>query len=1038
MLVACFFYGVVFAAAATYAQEITPDAQASRTASNSLMTLIERPDETLLIFELKIGSILLGDALVTYEDVESGNYYVPLYDFLQILEMPITVDNQAGTAQGWSVNEGATFALSLPQGTVTLRGNEEPLNNGDAELHDDGIYVSLKALEGWLPITIDVNFSDLAIIVSSLQPLPVENRLERDKARDKVGYGQNSTLKKNHLERPEAPSFTLPFVDTSIQNSYTNSKTASKSLNLQYSATARSIIAGQDALYSINDQTADDNRPDVRLTLGRKAFEGEQLFAGLAEYAAGDVSTREMPLIAGSNAGRGLFFTNISPLTNSLGGSDTTTLRGNLPVGYQVDIKRNGELINFIEEPDENGEYVFEDLFVLPGLNVFELVFYGPQGQEIVEEKRIFVPQNPVEKGRFEYRVHAIQDNTNLFTNRDDSDEDTGELRVTAEASYGISELSSVRAGVASYSMEGDKKDYALLGFSTSWKGLRFNVDQAIDDIGNAASLRIESVFKGFRWQAQHQYFNKFLSEVNDSSSLSGDPEHETDIRISGMLPFLFLKNMPLTLQINREQNTAGDEQYEWSLRATKNIDRIRITTELEQTVPPVNDISTDLNFQVSSRFNDFTLRGTARYELEPDAALQSINLTSDVTIDERTKLRLGLSRSGAEDPLHSFTVGLNRDIGMAKIGLNTTYDDTGNLTALLGASFGLAYDAKRNAPYISSKPLSESSGLFAKVYRDLDADNIPDEDEPYLEDVGFMLTGNKRVFTTAQDGAVFIPELGSFERSTVEISSSTFPNPFMKSNPSKIDYLMRPSQIHTHEYPVVLTGEVDGNVSILKASGNAPASSIIFDILRPDGSVIVSGASEFDGFFLVPDVPIGNHIVAPNAQQLDKLGYCPIARQPVILSAEEPFYTVPGEVVLYPHPDLIDENRWLVLATGLPVPAAEALKAQDYDLGAGDVDVESDILGEGVDSADLDGESADAPQAVAVSAGLKTLLPRYLYRNVETLNLYSVLSGPYKDLSAIQTCANLNERGYVCEEIIQLGCDDFKRLRKTESFNAY
>lgn len=990
------------------AQEITPDAIGFSPSFDDLTTIIERPDEELLIFELRIGDILVSEALITYEDLETEKYYIPLTDFADALEFPITVNNEKGTANGWSTNESETFSLSLKDKVARIRGKKIPIKDGEVENHADGIYVALKTLESWFPLTIDVDFSNLALVVKSLRPLPIENRLERDKNRNKIGPKKQKYRKSNVLEKPKAPYFTLPFVDTSIQSSYTNRKDATKSFGVDYSITGRNIILNQDALYTINDTTTDSEDPNIRLTLGRKALGEDKLFLGLTEYALGDITTSNLPLIADSNAGRGAFLTNVSEFESAFGGSDTITLRGELPVGYQVDIKRNGELIDFVDERDENGEYVFDDLFVLTGLNVFELVFYGPQGQEYKEEKRVFVPQTPIKKGAFEYRIQSIQDNTNLFTNRDNNDRDTGEFRATAEASYGLSSLTAIRAAAASYSLEGQRTQYGLAGLSTSFKGLRFDVNGAINTDGHATSVRLESAFKGFRWQIMHEYFNQFDTETTENTGLTGELEHQTDLRISGILPFLFLRNTPLTLQAARLENTDKQERYEWSLRATKNIRRLRITSEIDQTIPEENDRQTDLNFQVSSRLKHFTLRGNVRYSIEPEAQLETVNLTSDIKLNNTTKMRVGLVRSGADDPLHSIALGLNKDFGYMLGGLNTTYSDDGNFGAILSASFGFAYNQTNGRPYFSSKRLSDSSAVIARAFRDLDADNIKDENEPYLEKIGFAIPGNKKEFQTNANGQEFIPELRAYEQATLEILSETFPNPFMQSNPRKIDYLMRPSQIFARNYPIILTGEVDGDVSVFKNSIKIPAPSIELEIIRENKTKLVTGKSEFDGFFFIENVPIGNHIIQPNPDQLAELGYCPVKSQNIILESEEPFASVEQPFVLHPNPDLIEQNKWVILKKNLLNAVAQEQLQNPYD----------QVLDTQL--------STETGEKISVAREIK---PRYLMQDQSNNNLLQMIAGPYKDLEALQTCELLKTNKYNCYGTQQLTCDDLNKL---------
>lgn len=994
------------------AQEITPDATANTAPSDNLTSIVERPDEDLLIFELRIGTILLSEALITYEDLDTGKYYIPLTDFVDSLEFPINVNNNDGTAKGWSLSEKDTFLLSLPDKTAIISAKKIALQKGDIENHSDGIYVSLKTLESWFPITIDVDFSNLALVIKSLKPLPLENRLERDKDRNKIGPKKQQTTRTTPVEKPEAPYFTRPFVDTSIQTSYTNSDDAEKSFSTDYSLTARNIILNQDALYTLNDSTTDKQDPDIRFTIGRKALGEDKLFLGLTEYALGDVTTSDHPLIAKSSAGRGAFLTNVSSFESSFSGSDTITLRGELPLGYQVDIKRNGELLDFVDERDENGEYVFTDLFVLSGLNVFELVFYGPQGQKYKEEKRIFVPQNPTKKGAFEYRVQTIQDNTNLFTNRNNQDEDTGKLRLTAEASYGLSSISSIRAGAATYSLDGQRKNFALAGFSTSFKGVRFDTNGAINDDGHAASVRLQSTFKGFRWQALHEAFSDFTSETTENSGLSGELEHKSELRISGILPFLFLRSTPLTLQAERLQNTDGDERYEWRLRATKNIKRLRFTTELEQAIQEQNDRQTNLNIQVSSRLKYMTLRGTVNYAIEPDLELETINLTSDIKINPTTKARVGLIRSGTEDTLHSLSLGLNKDFGTFLAGVNTTYDDDGDFSALLSASFGFAYNPRTGKPYFSAHRLSEASAIIARPFDDKNADRIKNENEEYLENIGFSVPRNKKEFITNQQGEIFIPGLRTYEHAAVEILHETFPNPFMQSEPRKIDYLMRPSQIATRNYPVTLTGQVDGDVSIFKKATNVPAASIKLDIFSAEGTKITSGKTEFDGFFFIENVPMGTHIIQPSSEQLTELGYCPVNPQNISLESEEPFFSIAHPFVLHPKPGLIEQNRWIILKEKLLPAVAQKQASDPYDK---------------IFNTET---SLDTGEDIKVAYDL---MPRFILPYDDTNNLQQLVSGPYTDLQSLKTCDLLKKNNYTCLSIKQLSCDDLEKLKKAE-----
>ena len=152
----------------------------------------------------------------------------------------------------------------------------------------------------------------------------------------------------------------------------------------------------------------------------------------------------------------------------------------------------------------------------------------------------------------------------------------------------------------------------------------------------------------------------------------------------------------------------------------------------------------------------------------------------------------------------------------------------------------------------------------------------------------------------------------------------------------------------------------------------------------------------------------------------------------------EEPFYTVDDGFTLYPDPDLIERNRWIVLAEDLSLDAARLAKETEYVLeedavvlGAEEpgepgelkpeeleVEVGEDVASEQESEAEVEngaeaGTEVEVSSAPAVKA--RELMPLRLRREVSGADAYTLLSGPYKDLGAIQDCDLLKERGYSC-----------------------
>ncbi|MGH1403683.1 MAG: hypothetical protein ACRBDL_05525 [Alphaproteobacteria bacterium] len=862
---------------------------------------VTRPDDDLLLLTLNLGNVILLDLLLAYEDLETGKYYISLSDFVKSLEFPIEVDLDDGNASGWFLDESRQFSLNLAEGRAVVAGQDYTLSSQDVERHEDGIYVSLELLQKWFPVTLDVDFSQLAIVIKSLEPLPIEVRMIRDEKRKKVSDGSRRFRHKRYpLEEVDDPLFTYPIANISAQSRYDGQEGNDERLSASTSLLASSVVAGQDFVLSVNDTTQGNAQADIRATLSRKDVDGDLFGAGLSEYSLGDVNSAAIPLLTTGAAGRGVSVSSFPFGYSSEAQSGTAQLRGELPVGYQIDVMRNGQLLGFQEEPDENGEYLF-DLDVLPGLNVFELVFYGPQGQKEVQEKRFFVSANPIKDGAFEFKADFIQRDTNLFTDRNiGQDADQGKYRTSIQAQYGLGDQSSLYAAFADVSVEGERKRYGLMRYSRSFIGVRADLSYArSSDSGQSASVRFQSVFRGISWQMQHDYYNRFVSEDTLRANLGGDLEHRTNVRLSGLLPVL--KNIPFSLNLERYANTDKEQRIEWQGRLTKNISKLRITGELSQEIETNEDRETDLGFQVSSRFQDFTLRGNVVYALEPEYELNRVSLDADWRIGDRSVLSAGVRRSGAEDPVHSVTLGASHNFDAIGLGFDVTYDDTDEFRALLNTAFSIGYSPHESSVFMRQKRLAQTAFFTPRVFYDRNNNHIYDDDDAWMSDVGFVGSRINRKAFTDEKGHVFLTGVPPYRRVTLDLDESSLPDPFMRSVVPPRDYILRPTQGVYKEFPVVLVGEVDGDVSFVKRGRRREAQSITVQVVDAGGGdVIAQGVTEFDGFIWIQDVPMGDYHLRIDPDQLQELGYCtPLARD-VSLSVEEPFVSA-GSFMLWP-----------------------------------------------------------------------------------------------------------------------------------------
>ena len=122
-------------------------------------------------------------------------------------------------------------------------------------------------------------------------------------------------------------------------------------------------------------------------------------------FGVGDVEGLDLGLGGTGVSGRGAVVTN-RPLFNPTA-FDKTRFEGDLPVGWEAELYRNGELLAFARPT--SGRYAFEDVQLLYGENQISIILYGPQGQIRTREEMINVGQENVPPGKTWYWAGANQ-----------------------------------------------------------------------------------------------------------------------------------------------------------------------------------------------------------------------------------------------------------------------------------------------------------------------------------------------------------------------------------------------------------------------------------------------------------------------------------------------------------------------------------------------------------------------------------------------------------------------------------------------------
>ena len=862
------------------------------------MDFVERPDDELYIYGLRLDRFVLNDGMIVYYDGERT--FVPLGAITETLEFPIEVDPDAGTASGWFLNDDRRFELDLRSGEVLADGQRFEIDADRVERHVDDIFVELSLLEAWFPILVEVKFNELAILVTGLEPLPVQSRIAQEERRKGIRKRQDDE-NYERLPTPE-PMISWPFLDTSAEWSLSrNEETISQG---RFTATAAGVVANMDSEATIDSRT-DGSPPNLRFRAGQTDPMGG-LFGPVEarEFALGDIATPSLPLIAENTVGRGAELSTFE--LGRLQQTNRVTLRGELPVGWEVELYRNGELIDFQTE-DENGDarYEFRPVPTVTGLNEFRFVFYGPQGQSREEVERHYVTPSLVDAGTFGFRVAGNQQERDVIDLQPSADGeiDDGSFRAVGQAEFGLSDTFSLVGGLATLSLDGARTNYASAGLRSSLFGALFGLDTALDDTGRPAfGLSAQTRLFDVSVSADYSWYGDFRSEWSDNGSVEGDLRSRATLRTNGYSPEFGLGRYPFSSSASFEEGADGDWQVELGNRISAFFRPFNVSLASKMTLAAEELPETEQRFLVGTRVGDVRLRGEVNISTLPQFTFDSAVLNADWRVGEDLGLRFGIRHKHGDSPLTVGTVGLTYDFDAVAVGLNLDAASDGQLNGRLGLSFGLGRDPRDGDLEMRSQRFAQRAALSVRVFLDRDGDGSFSEGDELLPQVAFDGPLLPREVTTGDNGTALIVGLEPYRDIQMGVRLASLEDPFWVPAGPPIRTYARPGTATLVEFPILETGEVDGVVVTDLGGRMRAAGGLEVQLIDSAGKVVRKTTTAYDGFFIIDRVPYGSYDLRLEPEGLLDLGYGTVDPIAVSISAEEPF-AVGHELVIEPQP---------------------------------------------------------------------------------------------------------------------------------------
>lgn len=831
------------------------------------------PDDELLLFRPRLAREIVIDGEISTIK-KNRLLFFSLREFSQTLYLPIRVSPETLSAQGWFIQEKNTFTMDLNQKFVQSRGQRFDVTEDEWFRQDGDLFISAKSIEKWMGIISEPNWDVLLLDMASAEPFPIEERNLRRKRK----LNEQNVVIGPQLPRIEHDykTATVPNADISI----THAVRKDGGETSQYTRTHTVQSAGDLMGHTVRSFLTGNNRENIdnfRFQAEKRSEESDLLGNLKArQYTFGDIQPTALSLSGSSEQELGFRATNSEEGLST--GETTRTFEGDVPPDWDVELYNDAQLIAF-QTVGTDGRYSFPNVDLFSGDNNFHLIFYGPQGE--IREEDINIPIDIADIGRDGslYDVSLTMSGTQTYQKNPEKDVDMNTPHLVVKFDRGIADGLSVNGGARIRQVQEKYRAIGNVGGVIRLGKTLLNANLATDE-DLESSLQIV---------ARRPFGKQDLRASVSFESSKYDPENtgteatsfDGNVALRG--PIVELFGYRLSYDTTGRYSESAKNGNRMSARAALNAQAGRLN--IGQSVDfqrfnnannPFQDVFTTTSFRTN--MGQTRVRGGWVYRLFPDNEWDSVFLDLNRKLTKHTQARLELTRDIKPDKTEA-AASLNWSTDHFVLSPRVSYDSTHDLRATLNMRFGLAYDPYARELNMRRENMTSQGAVHAFVFLDKDGNNKFDGDDEPLPAARVLSVQLNRSAQTDDKGHAFIANLPEYEPTDIVVDVASLDDPYFVSGFEGRSVYPRPGSPDSLDFPIHLSGEIDGYVYKYSESRTPEAASgLTVYMINEKGETAFSSLTAFDGYYVISTVPPGRYLLMVEPNDLDKSGY----RQPL------------------------------------------------------------------------------------------------------------------------------------------------------------
>lgn len=809
-------------------------------------------EEDFYLFDFHSDGYLLAESVPAYRS--GDKMLIDFALFVEALEFPIEQDGALWS--GWFRNEDHTFLWRTDLGLVQIGDDHGERIESEEWLNAyDGVYVSVEALERWFDLTLVVDLRSQVLNIDSSKPLPFQ--LWRERMLAKYRYRPGQRVDADAIIPDQYHWVTMPLMDLSTQF-----VTQDQGDGRNHSGSA-SLAMGMDLLKHSLVYTGSSTRSSGgngnnmnRLTIGRESATPETPFFGGAHgYVLGDIYQPSPNLVVASGTGRG-FIIDRYPGGRS-GSLGLATIAGDAPPGWEVELYRNGALMEF-GTVGADGRYFFPDQEIPFGENIFVAKLFGPQGQTREDRQVYWGGGTDLAKGDYDFSISHI-DFDQFLLDGEIPDAEGLAARYATNFAYSRALTDSLqlgsaytRAGLGNRDRDGNFTDSDYLSLFGSMKlGPGVLIGEAAQQFGAGQAWNLEylTAYKGQNITIRHGALNDYESPTTLQQA---EIDMFNEVAVDGL--FGGDKQYSYTFRLRQRELATGSSDLRLINRLSFRFGRWNLTNDLDHLITSGSS-STTGHLKVASRINGVAVRGQLDYMPSQSKPLRQISASMNWEISGRFNNNLTVSKRLVDDGSMFISNLLSVRVRDYDMTFSVYSDFEGRWSVGAGFNIAFGYDGQQQAFITDPVGLANTGRATMNLFIDEDNDGIRDPGE---EPVSWARYRDQETLEH-MPGVLPLSALPASRPVIFDMQQMELDDPFLMPRAKAYELRTHAGSDVQIDVAVVLTGDIEGHVLAGKTTG---ARGVIVTLHDLQGREVARTRSEFDGYYSFNSVPGGNYEV--------------------------------------------------------------------------------------------------------------------------------------------------------------------------------